>query len=198
MAPYLQNPELSLHTLTFSASIPSMKSSSTKKVFCLGVGRAGLADSSWESPGQGGLTEELPSPLPNKKFLESFLNVPYLRLGSMSRDQSSGTSSCTQQTEFTEGGRKGGEDGGCFGLAYVFCQSEMSSLCGQLNGSHGTSIWAQQSVEWLLSFSTLPHPGLGSRPMTFRKSSFFSTSYPSSFLGIAAANPVFQSFSLSQ
>lgn len=34
----------------------------------------------------------------------------------------------------------------------------MSPLCGQLSGSHGPAIWAQPSVEWLPSLSTLPYP----------------------------------------
>lgn len=39
-----------------------------------------LAGSSWESPGQGGRTEELLQPLPMEKLLELFLHVPPWRL----------------------------------------------------------------------------------------------------------------------
>lgn len=45
----------------YSPKHRSTKSSSTKKFSLLGLRRAGLAESSRESPGQGGLTEELPS-----------------------------------------------------------------------------------------------------------------------------------------
>lgn len=62
----------------------------------------------------------------------------------------------------------------------------MSSLCGQLSGSHGPAIWAQQRVEWLPSLSTLPHPSPGTRPVQFRKPSPLPTSHPSSFPGMAA------------
>ena len=106
----------------------------------------------------------------------------------MARDQSPGTSTCARQTEFIEGeGKRDGEAGGCFWLAYVFCQSEMSSLSVRtIKWFSWTCHLDSTNVKWLAV--SPPYPILA-RPKRFRK---LSLSPLPTLPGMASANPVLQ------